>query len=204
MTMSGHKGKNAGGFSLRRLALFIALLALAGLLNKFQIQPGTSAANDEDGEAAQVAVALRHDAASGASGADSAPGAPGIGDDGVAPRRAAIDRNGEYTGKEEVAAYIRAFNGSLPRNFITKGQARELGWSGGPLEPFAPGKSIGGDSFGNFEGHLPNGSYRECDIDTRGRQSRGGKRLVYTRRGERIYYTGDHYRTFEEVMPEGR
>jgi len=25
----------------------------------------------------------------------------------------------------------------------------------GPLEPFAPGKSIGGDRFGSYERHLP-------------------------------------------------
>ena len=108
----------------------------------------------------------------------------------------AVTPDGEYTGKDEVARYIRQF-GKLPRNFITKAQARALGWRGGPLEPYAPGKSIGGDRFGNYEHRLPPGSYRECDIDTRGKP-RGGKRLVFTPE-RRIYYTEDHYNTFREV-----
>lgn len=115
--------------------------------------------------------------------------------------RAQIVRDGEYTSKEDVAAYIRQFRGALPRNYITKGAARALGWQGGPLEPYAPGKSIGGDRFGNYERKLPRlngGYYKECDIDTKGRP-RGAKRLVFTQKGQKIYYTDDHYRTFKEV-----
>ena len=115
--------------------------------------------------------------------------------------QAKIVKDGEYNSKEDVAAYIRQFKGSLPRNFITKSAARTLGWNGGPLEPYAPGKSIGGDRFGNYEQRLPRlkgGSYKECDIDTKGRP-RGAKRLVFTQDGLRIYYTGDHYKTFKEV-----
>ena len=107
-----------------------------------------------------------------------------------------VVRDGEYTSKDDVARYIKQF-GALPRNFITKSQARALGWRGGPLESYAPGKSIGGDRFGNYERRLPAGSYRECDIDTRGKP-RGAKRLVFTS-GRRIYYTDDHYKTFTEV-----
>ena len=120
------------------------------------------------------------------------------------PAAAAVQRDGEYTGRDDVAAYVRRFGGALPRNFITKAQARALGWQGGPLEPFAPGKSIGGDRFGNYERRLPpprTGFYKECDIDTRGRP-RGVKRLVFTQDGRRIYYTQDHYETFEEIQPE--
>ncbi len=120
-----------------------------------------------------------------------------------APRTNAVEivRDGEYTSKKDVAAYIRKFGGALPKNYITKRQARALGWEGGPLEPYAPGKSIGGDRFGNYERRLPylnGGFYKECDIDTRGRP-RGAKRLVFTSKGKRIYYTDDHYRTFKEV-----
>ena len=114
---------------------------------------------------------------------------------------APIAKDGEYTTKDEVAQYIRTYKGALPRNFITKREARALGWTGGPLEPFAPGKSIGGDRFGNYERRLPplSGSfYKECDIDTKGRP-RGAKRLVFTQKGNRIYYTQDHYKTFTEV-----
>lgn len=103
---------------------------------------------------------------------------------------------GEYTDKEGIASYIVLF-GKLPRNFITKSEARKLGWQGGPLEPYAPGKSIGGDRFGNYERVLPQGSYRECDVDTRGRP-RGAKRIVYTT-DRHVYYSDDHYRTFKRI-----
>jgi guanyl-specific ribonuclease Sa len=118
-----------------------------------------------------------------------------------AAARVQVVRDGEYTSKEDVAAYVRQFKGALPRNFITKNAARALGWQGGPLEPYAPGKSIGGDRFGNYEQRLPRlngGFYKECDIDTKGRP-RGAKRLVFTQKGQRIYYTEDHYQTFKEV-----
>lgn len=56
--------------------------------------------------------------------------------------------------RECVSAHIRR-TGTLPRNFITKKQAGELGWQGGDLWRYARGKSIGGDRFGNFERRLP-------------------------------------------------
>ena len=108
-----------------------------------------------------------------------------------------IDENGSYTTKEDVALYIHTY-GKLPPNFITKKQAEKLGWSGGSLEPYAPGKCIGGNYFGNYEGILPDGEYRECDIDTLGKKSRGAKRLIYSDDG-RIYYTGDHYKSFTQL-----
>ena len=109
---------------------------------------------------------------------------------------AAIDRWGVYYGRDDVALYIHTY-GTLPTNFITKAQARALGWHGGPLEPYAPGKSIGGDHYGNYEGVLPRGSYRECDIDTL-RRPRGAKRIVFSK-DRRIYYSEDHYRSFDRL-----
>ncbi len=107
-----------------------------------------------------------------------------------------ISEDGSYTSKEDVALYIHTY-GRLPSNFITKKEAKKLGWSGGSLEEFAPGKCIGGDYFGNYEGLLPeNKDYRECDIDTLGRKKRGPKRIIYSDDGY-IYYTGDHYESFE-------
>lgn len=116
---------------------------------------------------------------------------------------ASIDKNGSYTSKEDVALYIHTY-GKLPSNFITKKQAQALGWSGGSLEPYAPGKSIGGSPFGNYEGSLPSKKgrqYTECDIDTKGKSSRGAKRIVFSNDGL-IYYTGDHYKTFELLYGE--
>ena len=112
-----------------------------------------------------------------------------------------ISEDGVYTSVEDVALYLHTY-AHLPGNFITKAQARELGWTGGSLEPYAPGKCIGGDYFGNYEGVLPTGhSYHECDIDTLGARSRGAKRLVYSGDGL-IYYTADHYETFDLLYGE--
>lgn len=66
----------------------------------------------------------------------------------------AIEEDGTYTTKEDVARYIHTY-GHLPDNFIAKKQAQALGWEGGSLEPYAPGKCIGGSRFGNYEGILP-------------------------------------------------
>ena len=116
---------------------------------------------------------------------------------------AVIDENGSYTSKDDVALYIHVY-GHLPSNFITKKEAEKLGWSGGSLESYAPGKCIGGDRFGNYEGLLPKKtgrSYTECDIDTLGKKSRGAKRIVFSNDGL-IYYTDDHYASFELLYGE--
>lgn len=114
-----------------------------------------------------------------------------------------LDEAGAYTAKEDIADYLRAY-GRLPDNFITKAEARALGWDGGSLEPYAPGKSIGGDRFGNYEGLLPEKAgrtYWECDVDTGGASSRGAKRIVYSNDGL-IYYTEDHYESFVPLYGE--
>lgn len=116
---------------------------------------------------------------------------------------AVIDENGSYTSKDDVALYIHVY-GHLPSNFISKNEAEKLGWSGGSLEPYAPGKCIGGSRFGNYEGLLPKKSgrtYTECDIDTLGKKSRGAKRIVFSNDGL-IYYTDDHYASFELLYGE--
>ena len=114
-----------------------------------------------------------------------------------------IDKNGTYDDKESVALYLHLY-GELPSNYITKAEAESLGWDGGSVEEYAPGKCIGGSKFGNYEGLLPqkNGrKYYECDIDTLGKSSRGAKRIVYSNDGL-IYYTADHYETFELLYGE--
>ncbi len=111
-----------------------------------------------------------------------------------------LDPQGIYTSKDDVALYLHQY-GELPTNFITKSQARALGWPGGDLRPYAPDKCIGGDRFGNYEGLLPKKSgrvYYECDIDTLGASSRGPKRIVYSNDGL-IFYTSNHYESFEQL-----
>ena len=119
------------------------------------------------------------------------------------PTEPALDPNGSYTTKEDVSLYIHLY-GKLPPNFITKSQARKLGWKSGSLERYAPGKCIGGDTFQNREGLLPKASgrtYKECDIDTLGKSSRGAKRIVFSNDGL-IYYTDDHYASFTLLYGE--
>ena len=109
-----------------------------------------------------------------------------------------ITESGEYSRPEEVAEYIHTY-GHLPSNYITKGDAEDLGWDNraGNLWIVAPGKSIGGNRFGNYEGLLPKGNYRECDVNYYGGY-RGDERLIYDNKGN-IYYTDDHYETFTKL-----
>ncbi len=114
-----------------------------------------------------------------------------------------VSEDGIYDSRDEVALYLHLY-GHLPSNYITKKQAEKLGWSGGYLEPYAPGKCIGGDRFGNYEGLLPEAKgrqYYECDIDTLGARKRGAKRIIWSNDGL-IYYTADHYEHFTLLYGE--
>lgn len=112
-----------------------------------------------------------------------------------------LDKSGEYTDPYDVALYIHLY-GKLPSNFISKSQAEDLGWvnSLGNLDEVAPGKSIGGTRFGNYEGMLPEKDgrvYYECDVNYTGGY-RGGERLVYSNDGL-IFYSDDHYESFTQL-----
>ena len=94
------------------------------------------------------------------------------------PTTQTLDENGSYTTKEEAEA---------------------AGWTGGSLERVLPGMCIGGSYFGNYEGQLPSAKGRrwtECDVNTLGARSRGAERIVFSNDGL-IYYTPDHYESFE-------
>lgn len=102
---------------------------------------------------------------------------------------------------EFVASVLRK-TGKLPDRFLSKKEARKLGWvpEQGNLNEVAPGKSIGGDRFGNYEGKLPaqkGRSYREADVHD-SPERRGAERLVFSNDGL-IFYTPDHYKTFYDV-----
>ena len=113
----------------------------------------------------------------------------------------AVTEGEYYYDLEHVVLYLDRY-GVLPDNYITKDEARELGWEGGSVENYLDGAAIGGDRFGNREGLLPEASgrsYTECDIDTDGQSSRGAKRLVFSNDGL-YFYTEDHYETFDELV----
>jgi ribonuclease T1 len=109
-------------------------------------------------------------------------------------------------GLADVGAFVETIEslnrtGRLPPRYAAKKEAESLGWKpGSDLCRVAPGKSIGGDRFGNREKRLPEVSGRrwyEADLDFAcGR--RGAKRLVYSSDGLR-FVTVDHYESFREV-----
>lgn len=119
------------------------------------------------------------------------------------PAAELLDENGTYDSKEEVALYLYQY-GKLPSNFMTKKQARKKGWTSGALNRKIKGKCIGGDVYSNYEGNLPDVEgriYYECDINTLHERSRGAERIIYSSDGL-IWYTPDHYETFELLYGE--
>ena len=112
-----------------------------------------------------------------------------------------LDENGRYTTPEDVALYIHTY-GKLPCNFITKNEAKKLGWvsNQGNLWDVTDQMSIGGDRFGNYEGLLPDAEGRtwtECDVNYEGGY-RGSERIIFSNDGL-IYYTNDHYESFTQL-----
>lgn len=109
------------------------------------------------------------------------------------------EQGGYYYDLENVVLYL-AYYGELPDNYITKSEARSLGWNGGSVERYLKGAAIGGDRFGNREGQLPTAkgrSYTECDLNTHGKNGRGAERLIFSNDGL-YFYTGDHYENFTQ------
>ena len=200
--MKQNQGKKKVNPLLKRLALLavviVAYLAInylfPGLLGG-QNDPGQTGGDTEQG------ISLLPQDGKDESGktGEEDPGKTGQDD----PQPAAIDEDGIYTTKEDVALYIHTY-GKLPGNFITKAAAEGLGWSGGGLDKYLKNACIGGDRFGNYEGLLPKKqgrTYTECDIDTMGASARGAKRIVFSNDGL-IYYTDDHYESFTLLYGE--
>ena len=104
---------------------------------------------------------------------------------------------------QAIADYLFA-HGELPDNFITKKEAQALGWDSryNYVSDVAPGKSIGGDYFGNYEGQLPKEKgrrYYEADCYyTKGK--RNAYRVIFSNDGL-VFYTDDHYTTFTQLFP---
>lgn len=191
-------------FRSRWLCLILAVILTAGLFTGCKAGTGQSgqeaastlaSVSEETQESASTLISVSDDTQEEASALLTVPDQGQ--EDGAQDPGQAIAEDGSYTTKEDVALYIHTY-GKLPPNFITKKAAQKLGWEGGSLEPYAPGKCIGGNYFGNYEGILPEGNYKECDIDTLGKKSRGAKRIIYSDDG-RIYYTEDHYKSFTKL-----
>ena len=102
----------------------------------------------------------------------------------------------------EGADYSLFYWDKLPDNYITKNQAKQLGWNNkkGNLAEVAKGKIIGGDVYSNNEGRLPQAYGRvwyEADINYSS-GFRGTDRIFYSNDGL-IFVSYDHGSTFYEI-----
>ncbi len=104
----------------------------------------------------------------------------------------------KLTSENTVINYVKS-NRRLPDYYITKGEARKLGWvaSKGNLCDILPGRAIGGDHFSNREKTLPAGNkYFEADVNYNC-GNRNADRIVFTKNGE-VWLTKNHYKSFEK------
>ena len=106
----------------------------------------------------------------------------------------------ELTNDELVVKYLKE-HGELPEYYITKSEAKSLGWvpSKGNLCEVAPGRAIGGDIWTNRQKSLPTKSgrkYFEADLNYNC-GNRNADRVVFSNDGL-VFVTFDHYRSFEE------
>lgn len=116
----------------------------------------------------------------------------------------AVEESGLYTTKDSVAAYLCKFD-KLPSNYVGKDEGISLyetktgntfsKWNFNPWTTI--GVMIGGDVYDNHDGQLPSGNYHEADVDYSAK-NRGTKRLIYQSDCV-IYYTADHYETFNKL-----
>ena len=171
---------------------------------------GTASAAASGGSAAGAGAGVGADApgAGAASGGSAGAGAGAGGSeasvaggsDASAPG-VSVSEDGTYTDKDHVALYLHLYQ-KLPANYISKTKAKKAGWDAekGNLWNVCPGKSIGGGTFYNDDGFLPEKSgrtWKECDIDYAGGY-RGAKRICYSNDGL-IFYTDDHYQSFTQL-----
>lgn len=156
--------------------------------------------------AASISSGTTDKSSAAASSGSSSPGntsgeASSDSQNGASSGAISVTEDGKYSDKDSVALYIHTY-GHLPSNYISKTKARKAGWvsTKGNLWDVLPGMSIGGSEYYNDDGQLPDKAGRrwtECDIDFDGGY-RNAKRIVFSNDGL-IYYTGDHYKTFEQL-----
>ena len=190
------------------LCLFAVMLVLCGCSQEdvdlaFDVAEALLAETETDAEAAAPETEQETEETSAADPAQEEQPAvlPAVPPENTAPQTdpQTVAYGEYYYDVENVVLYLDTY-GELPDNYITKNEARDLGWEGGSVENYQDGAAIGGDRFGNYEGLLPDGSWVECDIDTENENSRGAKRLVFNLEDGLYYYTDDHYESFVEVV----
>ena len=186
--MDGMKMKRSGW---GRLIAFLALLTAAVVLLSACMASAADIAKSKKKKkktAQPTATAVVTETA--APAAEASPGE-------------SAEETGPIIEPQRIADYIFE-HGELPDNFITKKEAQALGWDSryNYVSDVAPGKSIGGDYFFNFEEKLPwvkGRKYYEADCwYTEG--PRNAHRIIYSSDGQ-VWYTKDHYKTFIEMKP---
>lgn len=183
---------------LSSLVAFLLALCLA-LLPGCALWGGAGA-----GGTASAGGSANGTASAAASGGSAAGAGAGVGSDAPGAGAASgvsVSEDGTYTDKDHVALYLHLYQ-KLPANYISKTKAKKAGWDAekGNLWDVCPGKSIGGGTFYNDDGFLPEKSgrtWKECDIDYAGGY-RGAKRICYSNDGL-IFYTDDHYQSFTQL-----
>ena len=187
------------------LALLLALLlTLSGCSDVMKMAGSLSQALQEDLQAAETEAPRAEATATPRTTKAKNTAAPRAAKaKATATPKAARAAEGPITEPQAIADYLFE-HGELPDNFITKKEAQELGWINGRnyVSDVAPGKSIGGDRFGNYEGKLPRvkgRTYYEADCYYR-KGKRTKERIVYSSDGH-VWYSDDHYNTFTELFP---
>ena len=198
---------------MKRVITFLSILLAAVTLIAIFVQrpsaPAPAPSPSPSASAVSAAPSAPAVSVSPSASPDTSPGASasGVPSDGPAAspadnRLANITENTECDDKDCVAYYVYTYK-HLPANYMTKRRARKAGWRSGALSRVVEGKAIGGGKYMNLSESLPTKyNYIECDIDTIGQKTRGTKRIVFSEGCEVVYYTEDHYETFELLYGE--
>lgn len=97
------------------------------------------------------------------------------------PEEPAIDEDGTYDSRDEVALYLWTY-GHLPDNYITKSEARDLGWTGGSVETAAPAAPSAGTGSAIGRGCCPRRTTTGSATSTRWGKTAGGPSVWSTPR----------------------
>ena len=183
------------------LALCLALLPGCALWGGAGAGGAAGAGGGANGVASAAASGDGGAGSSEASAASSADAGAAGAVDGGSSGDISVFEDGTYADKDHVALYLHLYQ-KLPANYISKTKAKKAGWDAekGNLWDVCPGKSIGGGTFYNDDGLLPEKggrTWKECDIDYAGGY-RGAKRICYSNDGL-IFYTDDHYQSFTQL-----
>ena len=120
----------------------------------------------------------------------------------IIPMRTKIVGTATESGWNGADAWL-VYRGRLSDNYISKKEARALGWipKKQNLSQVLPGKQLGGDIYLNSEGKLPKSKTRiwyEADFDF-SEGYRSGKRILYSNDGL-VFVSYDHANTFYELV----